>query len=348
MNKCPVCDADIEPGIRTCSVCDTDLTIIGELSRAPEIFRESAADALQSEAYSEAVRYSEMALELEPDNPKTLRCLASAREAAGQSREALVTWRHVLTLIPDDEEARSRIGVLERALHTATPPARRTGFGAWALPLQFAGLALLMALGGWYGRGVFGPERMDIPNAAKKPPIMAAENAGTKPASVRKATDGGGALLRPAGNSGPATRPAEAGAESSAAGLQHDRGDSGPDRNVVEKVREELPAEVRFKFEDGGIFLEGWVNYPWNKARLEEAARTWGFRFVDTTHVSIKSPDALHYRVQKGDTLSGIAKRFHGRQASWDMLYHANRHILNDPNTLEVGQRLVVFTLEPE
>lgn len=53
-------------------------------------------------------------------------------------------------------------------------------------------------------------------------------------------------------------------------------------------------------------------------------------------------PEVKVYRVQRGDTLSSIAARFYGDRSKWRRIYEANRNVLDSPESLRVGQRLVV------
>jgi nucleoid-associated protein YgaU len=46
------------------------------------------------------------------------------------------------------------------------------------------------------------------------------------------------------------------------------------------------------------------------------------------------------YEVQKGDTLSKIAKQLYGDAALYPRIYAANRDAVTDPNRIEVGQKL--------
>lgn len=48
------------------------------------------------------------------------------------------------------------------------------------------------------------------------------------------------------------------------------------------------------------------------------------------------------YTVKSGDTLSGIAKKVTGNKLSYQQIFEANRHILNDPNKIQVGQKLTI------
>ena len=48
------------------------------------------------------------------------------------------------------------------------------------------------------------------------------------------------------------------------------------------------------------------------------------------------------YRVKAGDTLSKISKQFYGNADQYMKIFEANRHQLNDPNQIEVGQELTI------
>jgi nucleoid-associated protein YgaU len=46
------------------------------------------------------------------------------------------------------------------------------------------------------------------------------------------------------------------------------------------------------------------------------------------------------YTVQKGDTLSHIAKQFYGKASGWSAIFDANRDQLDDPDRIQPGQVL--------
>jgi nucleoid-associated protein YgaU len=46
------------------------------------------------------------------------------------------------------------------------------------------------------------------------------------------------------------------------------------------------------------------------------------------------------YTVQKGDTLSHIAKQFYGKANQWNAIFEANRDQLDDPDRIQPGQVL--------
>ena len=46
------------------------------------------------------------------------------------------------------------------------------------------------------------------------------------------------------------------------------------------------------------------------------------------------------YRIQKNDTLTGIAQKYLGRASRWIQIYELNRQSLPDPNKLKIGTLL--------
>ncbi len=48
------------------------------------------------------------------------------------------------------------------------------------------------------------------------------------------------------------------------------------------------------------------------------------------------------YKVKAGDTLSSIAKEVLGSADRWQELYDANRDIIQDPNTIQIGMTLQI------
>nr|MBA3806640.1 LysM peptidoglycan-binding domain-containing protein [Acidobacteriota bacterium] len=47
-----------------------------------------------------------------------------------------------------------------------------------------------------------------------------------------------------------------------------------------------------------------------------------------------------NYTVKSGDTLSKISKQFYGDSDDYMRIFYANRETLNDPNKIQVGQKL--------
>ena len=52
------------------------------------------------------------------------------------------------------------------------------------------------------------------------------------------------------------------------------------------------------------------------------------------------------YTVQKGDTLSHIAKDHYGKSSRWQAIYAANRDQLDDPDKIQPGQVLTIPAID--
>ncbi|WP_240600272.1 LysM peptidoglycan-binding domain-containing protein [Solilutibacter silvestris] len=52
------------------------------------------------------------------------------------------------------------------------------------------------------------------------------------------------------------------------------------------------------------------------------------------------------YTVKSGDTLSAIAKQFYGSANKYNVIFEANRDILDDPNKIKPGQTLKIPAAE--
>jgi nucleoid-associated protein YgaU len=55
-----------------------------------------------------------------------------------------------------------------------------------------------------------------------------------------------------------------------------------------------------------------------------------------------QAPAGSRYTVQKGDTLSAIAKREYGNPNEWRRIYEANRDQIDDPDLIQPGQQLTI------
>lgn len=52
------------------------------------------------------------------------------------------------------------------------------------------------------------------------------------------------------------------------------------------------------------------------------------------------APLPKFYEIQKGDSLSAIAKRQYGDAGKWKMLYEANKDLIDNPDLIYPGQRI--------
>ncbi|UHQ20457.1 LysM peptidoglycan-binding domain-containing protein [Lysobacter sp. KIS68-7] len=58
------------------------------------------------------------------------------------------------------------------------------------------------------------------------------------------------------------------------------------------------------------------------------------------------APEGTTYTVQKGDTLSHIAKAHYGRANKWNAIFEANRDQLDDPDRIQPGQVLKIPAID--
>jgi len=60
------------------------------------------------------------------------------------------------------------------------------------------------------------------------------------------------------------------------------------------------------------------------------------------------APESTTHTVEKGDTLSHIAKHYYGRASKWKAIFDANRDILDDPDRIQPGQVLQIPALDAD
>ena len=62
-----------------------------------------------------------------------------------------------------------------------------------------------------------------------------------------------------------------------------------------------------------------------------------------TVNVSVARTDIFgEYEVKSGDSLSKIAQKVTNGKLTYQQIFEANRNILDDPNTIHPGQKLVI------
>lgn len=66
----------------------------------------------------------------------------------------------------------------------------------------------------------------------------------------------------------------------------------------------------------------------------------------DRISVMNPEPESQFYEVQKGDTLSKIAKTYYGNAMKYPVIFEANKPMLKDPNLIYPGQVLRIPSLE--
>lgn len=107
---------------------------------------------------------------------------------------------------------------------------------------------------------------------------------------------------------------------------------------------------------DGKLYFNGTVNSESDKNQIWDAIKTvpdWQLEVVADIRVNASSSAGqtvgtpsetpmTTYKVQPGDTLSGIAKRFLGDASEYMVIFNANRDQLSDPDRIQPGQDLKI------
>ena len=83
------------------------------------------------------------------------------------------------------------------------------------------------------------------------------------------------------------------------------------------------------------------------EVRPDFSAVQTGFR---TTEEVVGEPDAAPrtYTIEKGDTLSHVAKRFYGKAKYWRQIHEANREAIPDPDRIFPGQSIVLPAIDTD
>lgn len=141
----------------------------------------------------------------------------------------------------------------------------------------------------------------------------------------------------------------------------------GDDAEAIRKnIETSLGGQVRnleVEFKDAKVTLRGEVDSQAVRTKaILAAGNVEGVFSVDAAGIAIRPPAgaapavaeaaAPHegaggaketfYDIQRGDTLSGIAKRFYGDASKWPRLFEANREIIKDPDKIYPGQKIVI------
>ena len=115
---------------------------------------------------------------------------------------------------------------------------------------------------------------------------------------------------------------------------------------IKKLIEKELPGKVTdltVEFEDGVVKLSGNCDSQATKEKaVLLAGNVKGVSHVndDALKAPATEPPADFYTVQRGDSLSKIAKRFYGDAMKYPIIFEANREIIKDPNLIYPGQRL--------
>lgn len=125
----------------------------------------------------------------------------------------------------------------------------------------------------------------------------------------------------------------------------------GGDDEPAEKIKQHIESDnpgvdgLEVVFEDGKVTLTGNANSveAMEKAVLM-AGNAHGVENVDASGITVpagvSSTEVVYYEIEKGDTLSAIAKRFLGNAMDYPKIFEANREVIKDPDLIFPGQKI--------
>ncbi len=99
------------------------------------------------------------------------------------------------------------------------------------------------------------------------------------------------------------------------------------------------------KEEDGKLKVWGLAKTPYEKNLLwDEIKRVGGENPTDIMADITVADHTLYARheVKSGESLSVIAKKYYGNAMKYNLIFEANKDILNNPDVIHPGQNLVI------
>ncbi|HHW75960.1 MAG TPA: peptidoglycan-binding protein LysM [Xanthomonadaceae bacterium] len=115
------------------------------------------------------------------------------------------------------------------------------------------------------------------------------------------------------------------------------------------KIKQEIEAanpgvkNLNVEFKDGQVSLSGEAaNADAMEKAVLIAGNVQGVAGVsaDRLQAPPQSGKVDYYVIQKGDTLSAIAKKFLGNASAYPKLFEANREVIKDPDLIYPGQKI--------
>lgn len=123
----------------------------------------------------------------------------------------------------------------------------------------------------------------------------------------------------------------------------------GSEDEAAEKIKANIEAanpgikDLGVNYNDGVVALTGTADSAeaMEKAVLM-AGNVMGVSEVKVDGISSPPQQAQveYYTIQKGDTLSGIAKNYYGKANDYPRIFEANREVIKNPDLIYPGQKI--------
>lgn len=123
----------------------------------------------------------------------------------------------------------------------------------------------------------------------------------------------------------------------------------GKEAEASDKIKEEIERDnpgitgLNVQYDDGVVTLSGEAGSPeaMEKAVLMAGnVQGVGEVKVDGLTAPAQTVEVEFYTIEKGDTLSAIAKRFYGNANAYPRIFEANREVIKDANLIYPGQKI--------
>ena len=123
----------------------------------------------------------------------------------------------------------------------------------------------------------------------------------------------------------------------------------GKNEDAAEKIQQEIEKDnpgisgLEVEYQNGAVTLSGKAE---SADALEKtvlmAGNIQGVHTVKTDKVNAPAQtiSVEFYTIVKGDTLSGIAKRFYGNAMDYPLIFEANREVIKKPDLIYPGQKI--------
>ncbi len=99
------------------------------------------------------------------------------------------------------------------------------------------------------------------------------------------------------------------------------------------------------KEENGKLKIMGTANTQYDKDRLWDEIKKSGGENPQDIEADIKVADKnayAYHKVEKGESLSKISKKYYGDPMKYNKIFEANRNILDNPDVIHPGQELEI------
>ncbi len=116
--------------------------------------------------------------------------------------------------------------------------------------------------------------------------------------------------------------------------------------NIKENLKITGPAvkDLDVQFDDGVVTLCGECASEADRANtILLAGNIQGVEKVNADKLTAPDePEVEVYEIKSGDTLGKIAKHFYGQAGKYTKIFEANRNIIDDPDKIYPGQKIVI------